>query len=139
MVLLDLSWDSGVDPTPGRRELDLLTGALTESGGAGKSHRELEEMEEGIQAQLDGGDAADPEFLAAVLKRLTLAKAKARLREIHEDLLRKHLDRIVAAPDTAEDVAAAMGWADEDKVSASQQFSLGMHSSTAQTIATLLS
>ncbi|EIE19628.1 hypothetical protein COCSUDRAFT_67727 [Coccomyxa subellipsoidea C-169] len=81
---------------------------------AGKSHMELSEMEEGIQAQLDGGDAADPEFLAAVLKRLALAKAKARLREIHEALLRKHLDRIVAAPDHAEDVAAAMGWADED-------------------------
>ncbi len=73
-------------------------------------------MEEGIQAQLDGGDAADPEFLAAVQKRLALAKAKARLREIHEALLRKHLDRIVAAPDHAEDVAAAMGWADEDNV-----------------------
>ncbi|BDA46670.1 probable cactin [Coccomyxa sp. Obi] len=85
---------------------------------AGKSHRELVEMEEGIQAQLDGGDAADPEFLAAVLKRLTLAKAKARLREIHEDLLRKHLDRIVTAPDRAEDIAAAMGWADEDKAQA---------------------
>ena len=84
---------------------------------AGKSHAELAEMEEGIQAQLEGGDAADPEFLAAVLKRLTLAKAKARLREIHESLLRKHLDRIVAAPDNGEDIAAAMGWADEENVS----------------------
>ncbi len=94
-------------------------------------------MEEGIQAQLDGGDAADPEFLAAVLKRLTLAKAKARLREIHEDLLRKHLDRIVAAPDRAEDVAAAMGWADEDKVSDCNQFFLGLECSKAGTIVAL--
>lgn len=95
---------------------------------AGKSHAELVELEEGIQAQLDSGDAADPEFLAAVAKRLKLAKAKARLREIHETLLRKHLDRIVVTEDGREDVAAAMGWADKaDPVSISSSISLSPH------------
>lgn len=50
---------------------------------AGKTHRELLELEGGIQAQLDSGTAADPEYWQAVLKRLALHKAKARLREIH--------------------------------------------------------
>ena len=50
---------------------------------AGKSHRELAELESGIQEQLDSGAAADPEYWQAVLKRLHLHKAKARLRELH--------------------------------------------------------
>ena len=50
---------------------------------AGKAYRELVALEEGIQEQLDSGAAADPEYWQAVLKRLLLAKAKARLREIH--------------------------------------------------------
>jgi len=50
---------------------------------AGKTHRELVELESGIQEQLDSGTAADPEYWQAVLKRLVLHKAKARLREIH--------------------------------------------------------
>lgn len=41
------------------------------------------ELEAGIQEQLDSGTAADPEYWQAVLKRLALHKAKARLREIH--------------------------------------------------------
>ena len=67
-------------------------------------------MEEGISQQLEAGDAADPEFLAAVLWRLQLAKARARLREVHAGLLEAHLARLRAAPDTSVDVAAAMGW-----------------------------
>ena len=67
-------------------------------------------MEEGISQQLEAGDAADPEFLAAVLRRLQLAKARARLREVHAALLEAHLARLRAAPDTSVDVAAAMGW-----------------------------
>ena len=43
--------------------------------GAGKSHRELLELEGSIEQQLDGGEAADPEYWAAVLKRLHIAKA----------------------------------------------------------------
>jgi hypothetical protein len=108
----------------------------------GKSHRELLEMEAGIQEQLEAGDAADPEFLAAVLRRLQLAKAKARLREIQNRLLERHLARLRAAPDTAVDVAAAMGWDREDQVWPNQasfrlpfqtvtEGPLGMHACTA--------
>lgn len=43
-------------------------------GGAGKTHRELLELEDTIEGQLDGGEAADPEYWAAVLKRLHIAK-----------------------------------------------------------------
>lgn len=82
---------------------------------AGKSHRELLEMEEGIQAQLNSGDATDPEFLGSVLRRLTLYKAKARLREFHEALLQKHVQRLRFAQEQELDVAAEMGW-DREKV-----------------------
>jgi hypothetical protein len=51
--------------------------------GAGKTHSELAELEGGIQEQLDSGAAADPEYWQAVLRRLALAKAKSRLRELH--------------------------------------------------------
>jgi hypothetical protein len=84
---------------------------------AGKSNAELEEIEEGIQGQLDAGNAADPEFLGSVLRRLALYKAKAWLREFHERLLQRHVQRIVAAEDGAVDVAEAMGW-NRDEVSA---------------------
>ena len=51
--------------------------------GAGKRYKELVDLEEGIQDTLDSGTAADPEYWAAVQKRVTVHKAKARLREIH--------------------------------------------------------
>ncbi len=50
---------------------------------AGKRYDELVSLEEGIQDTLDSGTAADPEYWAAVLKRVSVHKAKARLREIH--------------------------------------------------------
>ena len=37
---------------------------------AGKRYAELVEVEEGIQERLDSGDAADPEYWAALLQRL---------------------------------------------------------------------
>ncbi len=69
-------------------------------GAAGKTHAELAALEAGIMDQLDAGAAADPEYWAAVLRRLGLHKAKARLR---------HLGRVVLAGDGV-DVGAAMGW-----------------------------
>ncbi|PRW50888.1 cactin isoform A [Chlorella sorokiniana] len=76
---------------------------------AGKPYRELLELESGIQEQLDSGTAADPEYWQAVLKRLALHKAKARLREIHGDILQQHLARMMARPNVAE----AMGWGED--------------------------
>lgn len=76
---------------------------------AGKTHAELLALEAGITERLDAGEAGDPEYWAAVLRRLTLHKAKARLRELHARLLERHLQRVVLAGDGV-DVAQAMGW-----------------------------
>lgn len=64
-------------------QLDSLSNTLVIVPPPGKRHAELLELEAGIQEQLDSGTAADPEYWQAVLKRLALHKAKARLREIH--------------------------------------------------------
>ena len=45
---------------------------------AGKTHAELVELEDTIEGQLDRGEAADPEYWAAVLKRLHVAKVRAK-------------------------------------------------------------
>ncbi len=48
--------------------------------------------------------------MSAVLKRMTLHKAKARLKEIHQGLMAKHAERIIATQDPSMDVRKAMGW-----------------------------
>ena len=48
--------------------------------------------------------------MSAVLKRLTLHKAKARLKEIHQGLMAKHAERIIATQDPSMDIRKAMGW-----------------------------
>ncbi|CAM6101492.1 unnamed protein product [Calypogeia fissa] len=60
----------------------------------GKSFYELDEMQTQIEAQMRSGTAKVVEYWEAVLKRLHISKAKARLREIHADLLRQHLQRL---------------------------------------------
>ncbi|CAI5501530.1 unnamed protein product [Closterium sp. Naga37s-1] len=52
---------------------------------------ELSRMEERIAGQMETGGAKVVEYWEAVLKKLKVFKAKARLREIHADLLRQHL------------------------------------------------
>ena len=76
---------------------------------AGKSHTQLLEMEAGITSQLERGEAPDPEFMTAVLSRLGLAKARARLRDIHASQLQQHVAALQAAGDPV-DLGAAMGW-----------------------------
>ena len=66
-------------------------------------------MEEDLQSQLDSGTAPDPEFHSAILRRMVLHKAKARLRDIHSSLLH----RSIAAGERKLDVPTAMGWRDE--------------------------
>jgi hypothetical protein len=56
----------------------------------GKSWRELKDQEDEIRASL-GTDALDPEFAQAVLAQIKISLAKAKLKEIHEDVLRKRL------------------------------------------------
>lgn len=79
---------------------------------AGKTHAQLQHTQAGIEEQLQSGEAADPEFSAAILKRLRIHKAKAKLREIHSDLLQQHLDRTQHVPGDV-DVAQEMGWEEE--------------------------
>ena len=62
---------------------------------------------------MQSGEAADPEFSTAILKRLHIHKAKAKLREIHSDLLQQHLDRTQLIGDDV-NVAKEMGWGDEE-------------------------
>ncbi|KAH7416237.1 hypothetical protein KP509_14G082000 [Ceratopteris richardii] len=59
----------------------------------GKSFKELTAMEEKIELEMKSGRAKVVEYWEAVLKRLHIFKAKARLKEIHADLLRQHLSR----------------------------------------------
>lgn len=83
----------------------------------GKTHAQLQQTQTSIEDQLQSGEAADPEFSAAILKRLRIHKAKAKLREIHSDLLQQHLDRTQHVPEDV-DVAQEMGWDEEgDQVS----------------------
>ena len=66
-------------------------------------------MEEELLRQLSRGEAADPEFTAAVLARMKEAKARAQLREIHAARLGQHVAELEARTDP-DDIAAVMGW-----------------------------
>lgn len=74
------------------------------------------QLQSSIEDQLKSGEAADPEYWAAVLERLHPQKAKAKLREVHRNLLQQHLDRTQHVEDTI-NVQEEMGWDEEDKVS----------------------
>lgn len=65
-------------------------------------------LEADMQRQLAAGEG-DPEYWEAVLPRLKIHAAKARLREIKAQILEDRL----AAQEEKLDVAAAMGWLDE--------------------------
>jgi hypothetical protein len=58
----------------------------------GKSFAELQQLEQSIIATLTGGATVDVEYWEALLKRLVVFKAKARLREIHAELLQQRLE-----------------------------------------------
>lgn len=76
---------------------------------AGQSYGELVKMEADLQLQLETGTAPDPEFYSAILRRLFLHKAKARLRDIQASLRA----RSKASGEQKLDLPAAMGWRDE--------------------------
>lgn len=67
-------------------------------------------MEADIQKKSAAGEG-DPEYWEAVLPRLRIHAAKARLREIKAQMLEARL----AAQEEKLDVAAAMGWLDEEE------------------------
>lgn len=60
----------------------------------GKGYSELHELQCQIESQMLSGTAKVVEYWEAVLKRLHIYKAKARLKEIHADLLHHHLQRL---------------------------------------------
>lgn len=60
----------------------------------GKTYNELYELQCQIESQMLSGTAKVVEYWEAVLKRLQIYKAKARLKEIHADLLRQHLQQL---------------------------------------------
>ena len=76
---------------------------------AGSTHEQAAAMEEVLVRQLARGEAADPEFTAAVLARLEGAKARAHLRELHAARLAAHVAQLEARTDPA-DLAAVLAW-----------------------------
>eukprot|EP00252_Welwitschia_mirabilis_P015341 TRINITY_DN3371_c0_g1_i1.p1 TRINITY_DN3371_c0_g1~~TRINITY_DN3371_c0_g1_i1.p1 ORF type:complete len:672 (-),score=177.94 TRINITY_DN3371_c0_g1_i1:244-2259(-) len=60
----------------------------------GKTYEELNKLQDQIESQMISGTAKVVEYWEAVLKRLQIFKAKARLREIHTNLLRQHMQKL---------------------------------------------
>ncbi|KAG0466213.1 hypothetical protein HPP92_017793 [Vanilla planifolia] len=60
----------------------------------GKSLAELEKMQENIESQMRSGSAKVVEYWEAIIKRLQIYKAKACLKEIHANLLRRYLKHL---------------------------------------------
>lgn len=59
----------------------------------GKSFNDLTKLQVDIELEMSSGKAKVVEYWEAVLRRLHISKAKARLKEIHTDLLRRYLNR----------------------------------------------
>lgn len=85
---------------------------------AGKSLLELEGLESGIIEQLESGEAADPEYWEAVLRRLSVAKARALLREFHADLMEQHLAKLRAGFDVPQTLTSGKDRAVQAKLEA---------------------
>ncbi|XP_057766269.1 splicing factor Cactin [Salvia miltiorrhiza] len=60
----------------------------------GKTYSELEALQSQIESQMRSGTAKVVEYWEAILKRLHIYKAKACLKEIHTNMLRRHLERL---------------------------------------------
>ena len=60
----------------------------------GKTAAELDTMEGNIEAKIDSGDSVDVEYWETLLRKLKVQKARAMLREFHEQLLRSHLNAL---------------------------------------------
>jgi hypothetical protein len=74
---------------------------------SGKSYEELRELEEQIGTTLSSGAAPEPEYWEAVLRRLKVWLARARVAEIH-DALRRRVAALTAPGEL--DLRTAMGW-----------------------------
>ncbi|XP_078432776.1 cactus-binding carboxy-terminal, cactin [Wolffia australiana] len=81
-----------------------------------KTLDELESLQRKIESQMLSGTAKVVEFWEAVLKRLPLYKAKACLKEIHADLLRKHLQRLEQTVETQPIIEKDIGSNQEEEM-----------------------
>ncbi|GAQ80274.1 hypothetical protein KFL_000500270 [Klebsormidium nitens] len=97
---LELARVRGEDPPPEYAiedaGLHASVDADVKSMLTGKNHEELAKMEAQIQEKMAQGTAKVVEYWEAVLKRLKVFKAQARLRHIHAQLLKEHLARLQA-------------------------------------------
>eukprot|EP01103_Thecamoeba_quadrilineata_P002524 TRINITY_DN12474_c0_g1_i1.p1 TRINITY_DN12474_c0_g1~~TRINITY_DN12474_c0_g1_i1.p1 ORF type:complete len:626 (+),score=185.38 TRINITY_DN12474_c0_g1_i1:56-1933(+) len=59
-----------------------------------KTHDELVLLQEEISLKINSGSALDVEYWESILKKLTVMKAKAKLREIHAELLKSKLAQL---------------------------------------------
>lgn len=87
---------------------------------AGKRHSELVALEAGINEQLDSGEAADPEYWAAVLRRLQIYKARAVLREMHAEVMQRHLDQLMAGADVPKALVSGKQRAEQARLAAEE-------------------
>jgi len=68
----------------------------------GKTHEELEKLQEQIMSKINSGSALDVEYWETILKRLAVQKAKAQLREIHAQLLKTKLAQLQSQKENEE-------------------------------------
>ncbi|EOA28755.1 hypothetical protein CARUB_v10024987mg [Capsella rubella] len=68
----------------------------------GKTHEELVQLQFDIESQLRSGAAKVVEYWEAVLERLDIYKAKACLKEINSEILRRHQHRLEQLSDVQE-------------------------------------
>lgn len=78
----------------------------------------LQSLEDDIREALDSGDG-EVEYWEAVLQRLAVSKARARLEQLHSELT-MNAKEAQAAGGSAQEVAHAMGW--DEVSSSSDQF-----------------
>ncbi|KAJ6797638.1 cactin isoform X2 [Iris pallida] len=81
----------------------------------GKTSSELENMQTEIESEMRSGTAKVVEYWEAVLKRLQIYKAKARLKEIHANLLRRHLNHLEQPVETEQKLETDMETETEKK------------------------
>ncbi|KAK4359531.1 hypothetical protein RND71_021760 [Anisodus tanguticus] len=80
----------------------------------GKTYVELEALQSQIESQMRSGTAKVVEYWEAVIKRLHIYKAKARLKEIHAKMLHEHLEHL-EKPIEVVDIEKAWSSRPEDK------------------------
>ncbi|GAA5876022.1 hypothetical protein JCM3774_002317, partial [Rhodotorula dairenensis] len=61
---------------------------------SGKSHDQLVELQQQVQAKLASGEVIDVDYWEGLLKELVVQKAKAKLRDMHEVVLNNRLEQL---------------------------------------------